>query len=231
MTQWLYELQETDLELERRREALKQVEEQLGQDDVLVQAHTALDEKQREVADLEHRQQAMEWEVENLKARITPLEQKLYGGSVQSPKELLGMQQEAEYRKAQRREREDRLLEIMESLDSTRQSLMVQRGEVQELELNWRQEQERLEQEQKQLQAELAILDQKQALISAQIDSRDLELYRALRQEKQGLAVAKVRQGRCLGCRVVLPMSTLRRPRAGRELPRCSNCGRIIYLE
>ncbi len=231
MIQWLYELQEIELEQERRREALKQVEEQLGQDEALAQARNALAEKQSEAAELEHKQKAMEWEIDDLKAKITPLEQKLYGGSVRNPKELLSMQQEAEYLKAQLREREDRLLDIMEGLESTMQSLQEKRGELQELEQDWHRNQEQLEQEQQQLKTELAALDQKQALVSAQIHPKHLELYRALRQEKQGIAVAKVRQGRCLGCRVVLPMSTLQRPRTGQELARCSNCGRILYLE
>jgi len=65
-TRWLYELQEIDLELERKREALKQVEERLGKDEALAQARTALAEDKERVAELERTQRAAEWEVDDL---------------------------------------------------------------------------------------------------------------------------------------------------------------------
>ena len=230
-TRWLYELQEIDLELERKREALKQVEERLGKDEALAQARTALAEDKGRVAELERRQRAAEWEVDDLGAKITPLEEKLYGGSVRNPKELLSMEQELESLKARRRAREDQLLDIMEEVELARKQFRAKSAEVQELEQEWRRDQERLMQEQEQLRSDLAALEQGREPVLAQIDSISFELYQALRQEKQGLAVAKVKQGRCQGCRIILPMSKLQRPKVGQEPVRCSNCGRILYLE
>ncbi len=230
-TRWLYELQEIDLELERKSEALKQVEERLGKDEALAQARTALAEDKGRVADLERRQRAAEWEVDDLGAKITPLEEKLYGGSVRNPKELLSMEQELGSLKAQRREREDQLLDIMEEVELARKQFRAKSAEVQELEQEWRRDQERLMQEQEQLRSDLAALEQGREPVLAQIDSISFELYQALRQEKQGLAVVKVKQGRCQGCRIILPMSKLQRPKVGQEPVRCSNCGRILYLE
>ena len=230
-TRWLYELQEIDLELERKSEALKQVEERLGKDEALAQARTALAEDKGRVADLERRQRAAEWDVDDLGAKITPLEEKLYGGSVRNPKELLSMEQELESLKARRREREDQLLDIMEEVELARKQFRAKSAEVEELEQEWRRDQERLMQEQEQLRSDLAALEQGREPVLAQIDSISFELYQALRQEKQGLAVVKVKQGRCQGCRIILPMSKLQRPKVGQEPVRCSNCGRILYLE
>jgi predicted nucleic acid-binding Zn-ribbon protein len=230
-TSLLYELQEIDLELERKREALNQVEDRLGNDEALAQARTALAEDKERVAELERRQRAGEWDVDDLGAKITPLEEKLYGGSVKNPKELLSMEQELESLKAKRRDREDELLDIMEELELARQQFRVKSGEMQELEQEWRRDQEQLMQEQEQLRSDLADLERKREPVLAQIDSISFELYQALRQEKQGIAVAKVKQGRCQGCRIILPMSKLQRPKVGQEPVRCSNCGRILYLE
>jgi predicted nucleic acid-binding Zn-ribbon protein len=230
-TRLLYELQELDLELERKREALNQVEDRLGKDEALAQARTALAEDKERIAELERGQRAAEWEVDDLGAKITPLEEKLYGGSVRNPKELLSMEQELGTLKAKRRDREDKLLDIMEELELARQQFRVKSGEMQELEQEWRRDQEQLMQEQERLRSDLADLEQRREPVLAQIDSISFELYQALRQEKQGLAVAKVKQGRCQGCRIILPMSKLQRPKVGQELVRCSNCGRILYLE
>jgi predicted nucleic acid-binding Zn-ribbon protein len=230
-TRWLYELQEIDLELEQKSEALKQVEDQLGKDEALAQARTAFAEDKERVAELERRQRAAEWDVEDLGAKIIPLAEKLYGGSVRNPKELLNMEQELERLKAQRREREDQLLDIMEELELARQEFKTRSGEMQELEQEWRRDQERLMQEQEQLKSDLAALEQSRGPVLARIDSISLELYQALRHDKQGLAVATVKQGRCQGCRIILPMSKLQRPKVGQEPVLCSNCGRILYLE
>jgi predicted nucleic acid-binding Zn-ribbon protein len=230
-TRLLYELQEIDLELERKREALEQVEDRLGKDEALAQARAALAEDKERVAELERRQRAAEWEVDDLGAKITPLEEKLYGGSVRNPKELLSMEQELGALKAKRRNQEDELLDIMEELELARQQFRTKSGEMQELEQEWRRDQEQLMQEQEQLRSDLAALEQRREPVLAQIDSISFELYQALRQEKQGLAVAKVKQGRCQGCRIILPMSKLQRPKVGQKPVRCSNCGRILYLE
>jgi hypothetical protein len=226
----LYELQSVELELEQKGEDLTQIEERWGRDDDLVQARTALDEENRQLAELERRQRTGEWEVEDTGVKIAALEDKLYGGSVKNPKELSSMQREVEHLKAQRREQEDRLLEVMEELEETRQELGMKSEETTRLEQEWHQEQEQLQQRRKELSAELIALEQKRGLILSQIDPTSLELYQALRQEKQGLAVAKVEQGRCQGCRIVLPMSVLQRTRVG-QVERCTNCGRILYLE
>jgi predicted nucleic acid-binding Zn-ribbon protein len=230
-TRLLYELQEIDLELERKREALEQVEDRLGKDEALAQARAALAEDKERITELERRQRAAEWDVDDLGAKITPLEEKLYGGSVRSPKELLSMEQELGTLKAKRRDREDELLDIMEELELARQQFRAKSGEMQELEQEWRRDQEQLMQEQEQLRSDIAALEQRREPVLAQIDSVSFELYQALRQEKQGLAVAKVKQGRCQGCRIILPMSKLQRPKVGQEPVRCSNCGRILYLE
>jgi hypothetical protein len=226
----LYELQSVELELEQKGEDLTQIEERWGRDDDLVQARTALDEENRQLAELERRQRTGEWEVEDTGVKIAALEDKLYGGSVKNPKELSSMQREVEHLKAQRREQEDHLLEVMEELEETRQEFGMKSEETMRLEQEWHQEQEQLQQRRKELSAELIALEQKRGLILSQIDPTSLELYQALRQEKQGLAVAKVEQGRCQGCRIVLPMSVLQRTRVG-QVERCTNCGRILYLE
>ncbi len=231
IAKWLYELQDVESGLERKREALKQVEDCLGDDEVVTRARLALTEEHKRVAELEKRQRAMEWEVEDMGAKVALIEERLYSGAVRSPKELLSLQQEVERLKVRRREREDTLLEIMESLDAAQRKLRAKDSEVQALEREWQQEQERLLREQEQLKDELPPLEQRRELILSQIDAASLELYRALRQEKQGVAVAKMEQGRCCGCRIILPVSDLQRIKLRRGLPRCSNCGRILYIE
>ena len=60
------------------------------------------------------------------------------------------------------------------------------------------------------------------------MDSSALGLYAALRQAKQGRAVAKVERGSCQGCRIGLPTHMVQKVRAQESLVQCPSCERIL---
>jgi predicted nucleic acid-binding Zn-ribbon protein len=226
----LYELQEVDLEIQRRTEALAQVRGQLGKDDDLVAARSAYDMTKKHLTDLEHQQKTEEWELSELDAKIAVVEKKLFGGSLKNPKELIAFQQDLDILKTQRGGREDKLLALMMDVESSQQDVSLKKSDFGKVDREWRENQQTLQQQQTELEAELSALEQKRSLIAGQIDSDSLSLYEEVRRVKQGQAVAKVVQGRCQGCRISLPVSDQQRARMGQELVQCSNCGRILYL-
>ena len=65
--------------------------------------------------------------------------------------------------------------------------------------------------------------------MTAEMDAAHLDLYRKLRQKKQGLAVARIEQGRCQGCKITIPVSELSQARAG-DLVQCGSCSRVLCL-
>jgi len=227
----LYELQEIDLGIERRTETLTQLRSQLGKDDDLVSVRTALDTARKHLADLEHQQHTAEWGVDDLGKKIAVEEKKLYDGSLKNPRELMNLQHEIDLFKERHREQEEQLLAIMMEVDAKQQAVALKRSELEVMERDWEANQERLSREQTDLEADLTMLEQKREALGGQTDSASLEIYEELRQAKQGLAVAKVVQGRCQGCRISLPMSDQQRARTGHRLVTCSNCGRILYMD
>ena len=231
MSKLLYELQEIDLEIEQKKGALAQATAQIGKDDDVVAARSALDVARKRLLDLEHQQKGAEWGVEELEQKIAAEEKKLYDGSVKNPRELMSLQQEVESIKHKCGEREEHLLAVMMDVDAARQDSTQKSGDLQSLETQWREDQERLLREQEELGAVLADLAQKREAFAAQIDADSLSTYGELRRVKQGLAVAKLVQGRCEGCRISLPVSDLQKARAGRKLATCSNCGRVLYMD
>lgn len=66
----LYELQEVDLDIQRRTESLAQARSQLGKDDDLVAARSTYDTVKKHLADLEHQQKTEEWELTELGSKI-----------------------------------------------------------------------------------------------------------------------------------------------------------------
>ena len=226
----LYELQEVDLDVERKTESLAQIKSQLGKDDDLVAVRSAFDTAKKRLADLEHQQKSEEWEVNDLGAKVAVVEKKLFGGSMKNPKELMAFQQDLELLKAQRSEREDKLLALMLDVDTAQQDVSQKSSTFAAAERDWQENQQKLSQQKLDLEAELGALGEKRKLLAEQIDSASLSLYEEVRRVKQGQAVAKVMQGRCQGCRISLPVSDQQKARMGHELAKCSNCGRILYL-
>ena len=227
-TKQLYELQEIDLTIEQRTETLEHVRAQLGKDDDLVSARSALDAARTHLAGLEHQQRTAEWELDELGTKIAAEEKKLYAGSVKNPRELMSLQHETDLLKQKHREQEEQLLALMMEVDSAQQEANLRRSELEAAERDWKENQDALSGQQTELEAELAELRE---TLHGQADSASLKVYGDLRRQKQGLAVAKVTQGRCQGCRMSLPMSDQQKARTGQELAKCSNCGRILYMD
>lgn len=224
----LYELQEVDLELESREQALKQLASQLGESEVVLSAHHRLASEKQHLEDLRDRQHSLEWEIEDITAKINKAEEELYSGRIRNPKELANLQHEIEVLKAKRSEQEDRVLEIMEQAEAAAASVAALSGELEKLEAQWVTEQQKLEADVKQLEAAIADLKQRREVMSAQINAEAVEFYLGLKKQK-GVAVVTVEQGVCRGCRLSLSNAELQRARSG-DLIQCSSCGRILFL-
>jgi predicted nucleic acid-binding Zn-ribbon protein len=118
----------------------------------------------------------------------------------------------------------------MMDVDSLQQDVVLKKSDAEKVEREWQENQQKLANQQAELETELVELKQTRDTLASQIDSASLNLYEEMRRAKQGHAVAKVVQGRCQGCRISLSVSDQQKARMGQELARCSNCGRILYL-
>ena len=226
----LYELQEVDLEIEAKREALASVESQLGESVAVIEAQAALAKERQRLAELEKTLRLGEGELEDLQAKAAILEKKLYGGSVRNPKELMDLQGQVEHLKKAENDYENSLFDIMAEIDVVKTSIETKTEGLKKMEEDWRQGQSGLAKEQAVLSASLARLGQTREELVARIDPASLELYQQLRGQRQGRAVAKVERGMCQGCRIVLAMSELQRTRTGQRLVQCGSCERILYV-
>jgi hypothetical protein len=224
----LYQLQEVDLELESKEQAVKRITSQLGESGALINARDRLAQEQKRREELSHQQRSLEWEIDDITSKLTIAERDLYSGRIRNPKELTSLQQEAEGLKARRSQLEDKTLEIMEEAELSRKNVTSLSTELKAVETNWQTEQQELTAELEELKDTLADLRQRQQLLAAGIDPETLELYHRLKKGK-GTAVASVEQGICRGCRISLPVNELQEARSGR-LVQCGSCGRILYL-
>ena len=225
----LYQLQEVDLELEFKEQALNQIASQLGENQMVVKAQTDFKLAQQRLEELKRQQRSAEWEIDDLTSKLTMAEEKLYSGKIRNPKELTNLQHEVNGLKARRDQLEDKVLEIMDQVELATASLANLGSELKRLEADWHSQQQQLSREMEQLKTILSELKHKRQLLSARIDPEAVEFYYELKKQK-GTAVAKVEQGICHGCRISLSTAKLQQARSI-SLVQCGSCGRILFLD
>jgi predicted nucleic acid-binding Zn-ribbon protein len=226
----LYALQEIDSAIDVARATLAAVEEQLGETEELTSGRAAIQEHREALRGLHESQRDIEWQVDEARSHLTAVESKLYGGTVRNPKELAGLNEDADMLKGQLRRREDDLLNHMVKVEEEEGALRQAEAALKEVEERWQAEQADLSGQKERLEAELAELEKSRQAQAGSIDGRVLELYDLLRERRQGKAVVKVERGMCQGCRISLPMSVLQKTRSGFDVVQCVSCERILYV-
>jgi len=224
----LYELQEVDLELESSERAVKQIVSQLGESQEVVGVRDKLALERQRLEELRREQHSLEWEIEDIGAKLTATEDRLYSGTIGNPKELASLQHEADGLKLKRSQLEDKALDVMEQVELTTASVANISSQLKTLETEWQSQQQQLSSEMERLKAVMLNLQHQRQLLSAEIDPEVIALYHELKKQK-GTAVARVEQGVCQGCRISLSNADLQRARSG-SLTQCSSCGRILFL-
>ena len=224
----LYQLQEIDLEIESDEQALSQTVSQLGESQAVVRAQAELASEQQRQEELRRQQHSLEWEIEGIVEKLTTVEKILYSGRIKNPKELTDLQHEVDGLKARRVQLEDKVLETMEQAELVTASVAGISSELKRLEAEWYSQQQQLSTDIERLKMILTDLKHKRQQLSGSIDSQTVEFYHKLRKQR-GTAVAKVEQGICRGCRILLPTTELQQARSG-SLVQCSSCGRILFV-
>jgi predicted nucleic acid-binding Zn-ribbon protein len=224
----LYELQQIDLDIQKKQEALDEVSRQLGENTSLNEAKAQLIAAEEHLAALTKQQREMEWELDDLRNNIKQLSGKLYDGKIKNPKELLGLEHEVGTLKSMLKQKEDKLLDLMSEVETSQHKVKYDKERFQKLGVDRQREQEVLTQRQSEVSGQLSGLQQdRQAMVSG-IAPEALGLYEGMKSRKAQVVV-RVEQGMCKGCRLTLPMSEWQRAKAG-NLVQCSSCGRILYL-
>lgn len=224
----LYELQYLDSEIHNRQGKVAEINDLLGNDESVQKAKTELIDAKNYLSDREKTHRDLEWEVEDLRNKISKVNDKLYGGKVNNPKELLSLKQEAESFKTKLDQKEDDLLDVMADEETAQKRIAMETDHVKELEEAWQKEQDVLYREKTDLENQMGELNKKREVLKSDIESPALGVYEGLRS-RRGQAVVKVEQGRCQGCRITLSTSEQQRARSG-ALVQCGSCGMILYL-
>ena len=224
----LWNLQEIDVALDARRASLEDAEARLGETEDLLAARARADETAAALATARSGQREIEREADDIRAKIGPIETKLYGGSVRQPKELADIQADIEQLKRQLSSAEDRDLDALSTVENAESEARVAAGERDALETAWNEEQAELRKRMTDLRGEIAESEEQRRDQAEYVGPGDLKMYDRLRAAHNGRALARLDRNLCLGCRISLPVNLLSKARSGSTLVQCPNCERIL---
>ena len=180
--------------------------------------------------DLERQRKRLEDEAAIMADKRTAIDGKLYGGEVTASKELLALQDEATMLLGKQTELEDQELELMEALegvegeratvDERRRRLDEQRSAIQA----------ELDQALAGIEAEAGTVGGQRAEAAAGADPTLLASYESLKDQFDGVAVARLVNGACDGCHIRLSAVALDQmgKMAEEAVVTCEECGRLL---
>lgn len=226
----LFRLQQLDSHLDQAQARLTQIEAALSDDRELSLARSQAQEAENLVESERKALRRAEEEVKSQRVKIEQTEATLYGGKVRNPKELQDLQQETASLKRYLSVLEDRQLERMIALEDAEK---IRTGALDQLEGTQQrnlQSNSALVKEQSSLLDEVRNLQAERQAEIGSIPEADLALYQNLRQQRRGVAVAKVIDKTCSACGSTLSSALLHASRSPNQLTRCDTCGRILYI-
>ncbi len=228
VTKQLYELQEIDTEIEHTHQTLDLKKGEVGKREELDAVHKKLAADEKVLEELNHMRREAESELDDTSSKIKAVEEQLYGGKINNPKELGNLQHEMDTLKDLSDEQETKALEDIESMESAEKGLVAANEDFKKLETEWQQQQKQLKVDIESLNKALGELTEKRKQLVSQIDTPAIDLYEKVRKKKKQ-AVAKVEQGICRACRISLSASVLQKARGGHPV-QCGSCGRILFI-
>ena len=225
----IYRLQVLDSRMDEIRGRLEEIRITLENDEDLRKAKDQVSkiETAHKLA-LEKLKRA-EAEVEKQKVKIEQAEASLYSGNIKNPKELQDLQNESASLKRYLETLEERQLEAMLEEEAKEQSKQAALDALEKVKMRLADQNVTLMTEQQDLDKEFERLESERQAALAPLDTGLLTVYEQLRQDRRGLAVAKISDGACVACGTTLTPSQNQNARSTNQILNCPTCGRILF--
>jgi predicted nucleic acid-binding Zn-ribbon protein len=175
-------------------------------------------------------QKRVEDEVALVEAKAGEVDTKLYSGTVTSPRELQGFQDDLQSLRRRQRQLEDDVLGFMEQLEPLDVQLAARAETRAELEAQAGKLEAALAEVEQAVDAEIAAAEAERAAAVASIPSDLVERYDRLRKQHDGVAIAPLVGNNCGGCHLTLSAMEVDRIKhqPADVLIYCEECGRLL---
>jgi predicted nucleic acid-binding Zn-ribbon protein len=226
----LFRLQQLDTSINKGRSRVKEIDKLLSDDALLLKSQQRLENAKNSRYEAEHNLRFAEQNVKEQRRKIERSQATLYSGKIVNPKELQDLQMESESLKRYLSNLEDQQLEAMFAFDEAEANFNEISEQHESVIAQVEEEKVELTNEKLELIIDIERQDSERQAAAENIDSNDIQLYEALRLQKNGIAVARVLEKTCAACGSTLTSATFSSAQIPTKLTRCTTCGRILYV-
>lgn len=226
----LVELQKIDLRIMEITELRRKIPDRLHAAEAplreaaqsLKDTTTAMEALVKERRSHEKDLEAHEAQTEKMKSRLSELK---------TNKEYQAYLFEIELANKKRGDFEEKILVCMEKIDQLQRTIKDAQEKVKALEAAFARDKQTLEEQDRTLAVELAQLERQQRDAAARVEKGLLDRYNQIKASRKDQALAAVRDGMCLGCRLQIPPQLIAQVKRSEELQVCPYCHRILYWD
>jgi len=227
----LWDLQEIDLSIQNIRKDIEEASIKLGLQEKAEELAAQQDEKAEKEANLKVDQKALrdlEMKILKIVDDRKELYENMYSGKGGNVKELEQKQRRLDQFDAEKKDLEDTILILMESVEEQEQALEASKSALDKSAEALKKCEKRLEEDLGELNSRLSGLEQKRLEKTGEIDHKLLEKYRILAEKHQGRPLARVDNDICGGCRVFISGAIRGHLYNPDAMVYCENCGRLL---
>lgn len=226
----LLALQDLDNQIGQRRRSMQDLEERiLAANQALEQQRQDSQGRKQDLEKLLKERREAERQVKERQEQISKLGGQLF--EVKTNEAYNTLQSEIKQKKQENALAEERILEMMLSEDDMNAALHKTAAEIKLREGQAAGEQAQCRQEIARLEAEINVLQGQWQEQAKNVQPDYLDRYQKLRDAKGGLALAKIENDICTGCRLTIRPQAVIELKKGRSLLFCENCARILYVD
>ena len=227
----LYALQQIDIALAQLERRYHTLDPGHAEQAALEKARQEYMQKAEALHQLARDLQDAELELKSVEAKKKEHENKLYGGKITSPKEMVSMQEEIEALGRQRGRLDERILIMMDQLEALRTEVATAEPTLKEAEAALSRKQAAYNAETAAITQEVHTLTPRRTKLAATIPPALLKRYETLRATKNGVGISRIEKGICSACHTTLPVKVVQMVQETDSIEICENCGRLLCAE
>jgi uncharacterized protein len=226
----LIELQKIDLRIVELKELRRKIPERLEQNEApLRDAKRVLQEATASAEALIKERRSHEKDLEAHEERIGKMKDR--AAQLKTNQEYQAHLFEVELANKKKGEIEERILLAMEQIEQTQRIMADAQAKLKDSEAMFNKEKATLDARDQALAVELADLEARQTALAGRVDKVLLARYNKLKTTRKDQALALLKDGICLGCRLQLPPQLVSQVKRAQEVHTCPYCYRMLYWE
>ena len=224
----LRELQELDHRIAELTREISYLPKHIAEIESKLESHRRRLEADRASLAANHKERKrLEDDVKVFEGKISKLRDQM--GEAKTNEVYRAFQHEIDFAQAEIRKTEDRILDLMGEAEGLDQNVKSAEAALKQEALEVDKEKKAAQQRTSEDRAEMAEDEKRRAATAQAVRPQTLATYERVRRSRAGLAICEGREGRCMGCNVILRLHFYQQIRSGDEVLTCEACGRILY--